>query len=424
MDLEYNLRGFLHLFFKHKAALLLWALLVIVPGLFFVARLPVYYETKGSILLKFGENARPEINLQGHNQSVRYTYNEREEILRSNVKILQSPDLIKSVIQQIGPMQMYPQLDDAPAASGKEALLKALKRAKENLKVSAGVDNNLIDIEFRHNKGEMAAEFVRLYIEAFKELHTEIYDTPQINFLEEQTLEALQKRNQAQEDFDIFKQERGVSEIDQEIEQLLKQKNELSAIAYQAVTKAQEMLAELKAKEAEMTATYRKDSPLIKSVRESISAAAAQLNQRKSELKKLNATEGLLASQKSEIDERIAWLEEQRGRYNELQQQLNLSEENYKYYRQRQEEARVNNLLNAQNITRIAVISQPSVPLEPAGPKKPLLMVAMIILGLCFTCAMALTMELMDDRLSFPAQIRARFGLPVLATFGKIERVQ
>ena len=142
------------------------------------------------------------------------------------------------------------------------------------------------------------------------------------------------------------------------------------------------------------------------------------------ELKKLNATEGLLASQKSEIDERIAWLEEQRGRYNELQQQLNLSEENYKYYRQRQEEARVNNLLNAQNITRIAVISQPSVPLEPAGPKKPLLMVAMIILGLCFTCAMALTMELMDDRLSFPAQIRARFGLPVLATFGKIERVQ
>ncbi len=422
MDFEYNIRGLLHLFFKQKNKFLLTFLIILTFGLVAVMNMEPYYETKSSLLLKFGENARLEVNLQGAQGYKPSPHGENAEILSSNVSILESADLIKKVVSKMEAVQLYPALGDQ-GYDDRTLLLKAVRQAQKKLTVVPGIKNNLIEISFRHSSPESSSAFINNLIKAYKERHTEIYNPPQITFLEEQTKKTKDQLSESQSTFNVFKKEMGVSEIDKEIEQLLKQKNELSAIAYQSVAKAQEILAEMETREATMKATYKPDSPLVKRLQEGIAVARYQLRQRKDDMAQTSLGNNSLAKQTSSIDKRITWLEEQRGQYNELKQKVDLDEENFKYYRQRTEEARVNYLLNAQDITQISVIDAPGVPLQPTGPNKKIIAIAILMLGLFAATAVTIAFELMNDCFSFPNQIRARLGVPVLATFSKAEKV-
>jgi len=422
MDLEYNLRGLLHLFFRKIFVFLLALLAIGVPGYYFAENMTPTYETQSNILLKFGDSGRLEVNLQGGSNAQGYAYNERSEMLQSNVSILESSDSIKEIINDLSVQRIYPKIAADTLIADKDKLQKAVEIAQKNLEIQASVNSHIIEIFFKHENAEMTALFVKKLISAFIERHNEIYETPQINFLEEQTVEAQSKLEQSRALLKAFKAESGISEIDQEIEQLLKQKNELSAIAYGAVTEARNKLAALETKRAQMRSTYRANSPIIDGINKSIAIARTQLNRAQSDMNKASSTNNGNSAKRSSIDKRIALLEEQRGRSNELEQQVKLGEENYKYYRQRAEEARVNNMLNAQNITRISVLDEAFVPLKPSGPGKNLLFIAVAMAALAFATMLILILELIDDRFSFPQQIRSRVGIPVFATFSKVKR--
>lgn len=423
MDLEYNIRGILHLFFRQKKKLLITFFIIFVPGFLMTVNLDPYYETKSSILLKFGQNARLEVNLQDGGGGTRGINLDRNEVLQSNVQILKSANLIKIALSNMELEDILPGLAEAdPEITKENKLQKAAASVQRNLLVFAGTDNHLIEITYRHENPEVTVQVSRELIEAFKKRHTEIYETPQINFLQEQAGKAQNQLDTSRETFIAFKKEMGVSEIDQEIEQLLRQKNDLSAIAYRSVTEAQENLAALEARAAEMRATYKRNSPVMRSMQESMAVARAQLRSRQNDMVNLDEkSDGTFASQTSAIDERIAWLELQRGKFNELEQQVKLDEENTRYYRQRMEEARVNSMLNDQNITRISVIDEPIEPLRPAGPNKKIILIGIMIFAGALAAGIAIIYELLDDRFSFPNQIRSRLGIPVLATFSEAE---
>jgi len=430
MNLDYNLRGLFHLFFRQKVKFLITMLLILVPSILMVLRLEPYYEKTSSILLKFGQNARLEVNLQ-NNQRFRSTpQNERGEVLQSNVQILRSADLIKQALSDIQATDMYPELSLSDLNEDQKQQ-RAVELVQKNLTATAGVDNYLIKLDFRHNDPKIAVNVTSSIIEAFKKRYTEIYETPQTNFLEEQSQKAQQKLDKSREEFIEFKKQAGISEIDSEIEQLLRQKNDVNtlsyksqteAIAYESVIEAQEKVAELESEAAKLMLTYRLDSPVVQSMNERIALAKSELSKRKTGMSRIgNKLAGSVSQQNNEINQRIAWLEAQRGKFNELEQQVKLDEENIKYYRQRMEEARVNSMLNDQDITRISVIEEPQIPLKPSGPNKKLILIALIIFACGAAAIIAILYELLDDRFSFPNQIRTRFNLPVLATFSEAE---
>lgn len=430
MNLEYNLRGLLHLFFRQKTKFLITLALILIPAILLTLRIEPHYESKSSLLLKFGQNARLEVNLQGTQTYKPSNSNERKEIMQSNVRIIKSVDLIKAALEDKSLSDMYPQLAET-ALNKDQKLQKAAQTVQNNLTVVAGKDNYLIEVSFKHKNPQIATNVTKAIIKTFRERHTEIYETPQTNFLEEQSIKAQEKLKLSREAFVEFKKQAGISEIDREIEQLLRQKNELStasyksqteAIAYQSMIQAQEKLAELEAEAAKLRTTYREDSPVVKSMNDSLAIARGELRNRKSDLSRIGSRlTGSINVQNNQINERIGWLEQQRGRYNELAQQVKLDEENSKYYRQRMEEARINNMLNAEDITSISVIDAPTTPLKPSGPDKRLFLIAAIIFASVIAAAIAILYELMDERVSFPNQIRSRLGLPVLATFTEKE---
>ncbi len=417
MDIEGSTRGFLTAFFRQSGAFMLVSTLIFTAGLSYLLLTKPVYESKGSLVVKFGQDARPEAASDGKAPMQEEDANARQEIIRSYIKIIFSRDMLRDIVNEFGVYSLYPDLQKElkKGIPAEEVALNML--LEDDLKVSYD-QSHVIEVAVRNVNAKVAADFASRVMEAFARKRTEIYNAPQTDFLQQQTAEARQKHEQAQKNFQNFKQEAGISAIDEELAQLLREKSELNALAYAAITEAQKRLTELETREAEMRSTYRAESPFLIRLQQTVAVARSDLERRQSDLNSAGSGSSL-GTRIANADKRVAYLESKRGRYNDLQQQIKINEENYLYYLKRGEESRINNLLTSQNITRIAVMDKPVVAVKPLKPKKSIFMVVTMLAALVAGAGVSLSRELMDDRLSNPEQVYASLGIPVFASFEK-----
>ena len=220
------------------------------------------YEASGSVVVKFGQDARPETNTSEQADYAESDTNARQEIIRSYIKIISSPDMLRGLVKEFGALRLYPDLEGKLAADAPVEEVAVRNLLEGDLKVTYD-QTHVIDIAVRNQDPEIAMEIATRIMQSFVRRRTEIYNTPQTDFLRQQIEEARQKLQGAQHDLQAFKQEAGISAIDEELAQLLREKSELSTLAFSAVTEAQARLAELETQEAKMKSTYRMDSPMI-----------------------------------------------------------------------------------------------------------------------------------------------------------------
>jgi uncharacterized protein involved in exopolysaccharide biosynthesis len=146
--------------------------------------------------------------------------------------------------------------------------------------VSGG--SNLIDVAYTHTDPQVAAVFVDRLMDLFIVRQAALYNTAQTSFLGKQVEGMRLKLEQSRAAFSEFKREVGVSEIDEEMRQLLVEKRELSNVAFQSVSNAQTTLSALEAQAAEL--------------RESIAVARAQLGDRQNDLGSSGDDDGSLSN--------------------------------------------------------------------------------------------------------------------------------
>lgn len=423
MGFEYNIRGILHAFFRQKYKIFFIFLLFAFLGAFIVTTSNDMYKAQGGMLVKFGEEARPDVNLSGERRANKNANYERKEVLDSYIRILKSQALLGEVVTKMGIEKIHVQQKPSEekkwaALSDEEKLQITAANVLEDLNVINNGTNTIIDIYYTHADPLIASELVNTLMEAFIAKQANIYDTAQTKFLDEQSTAMKSRVESAREELYEFKSEHGISDIDQEMAQLLKQKSELISIAYNAVSDARQSLAEARGQAAQDRNNYRSQSALQKKANQAVGVARQNLDQREKDLNSLvNGEESELGQKVDSINQRIAELEAYRGQYNELQQNLRLNEENYRYYKQRGEEARVNNLLNAQNITRITIIDPALTPPKPIGRPNAIILLAFLLAGLSIGLFIGFAFEFMDERFSTPEQIAQALGVPVIANF-------
>lgn len=416
MDIENSMRGFLTAFFRQSGAFLSISAIVFMAGAGYLLMTKPVYEASGSVVVKFGQDARPEASTSEQADYAESDTNARQEIIRSYIKIISSPDMLRGLVKEFGALRLYPELEGKLEADVSAEEVAVGNLLKGDLKVTYD-QTHVIDIAVRNQDPQIAMEIATRIMQAFVRRRTEIYNTPQTNFLRQQIDEARQKLQGSQHDLQAFKEKAGISAIDEELAQLLREKGELSALAFSAVTAAQARLVELETQEAKMRATYRIDSPMLSGFQKTVAVARADLKQRQDDLNASGKSGSSLGTRMANVDKRLSYLESQRGEYNDLQQQVKIDEENYLYYLKRGEEARINKLLNSQNITRIGVVDKPVVPVEPAKPKKKIFLAVTLLAAMIAGAGTALSRELLDDRLTNPDQVSSRLGVPVLLTF-------
>jgi uncharacterized protein involved in exopolysaccharide biosynthesis len=420
MNNESASRKLLMGFFRQRNTFFLVFALVVGLGAGYLAVTKPIYETHGSMLVKFGQNARSEAGAGERTDYTDADSHARQEVIKSYIKIILSHDLLLDLVKKFGAYHLYPDLRNRPSVSTDVPVEElAIKRLTDgDLKVSND-ESHVIDVAIRNQDARVAVDFGSHVMDAFIRKRTEIYNTPQTDFLKQQIEAAHQRLQESQDSLQAFKQKAGISALDEELAQLLREKSDLTALAFTAITESQKRLSDLEEKEVDMEATYRTDSPMLSRLEETVQAARKELQKRRSDL---NAQDGpgsgsSLAAKLGNVDKRVSFLEMQRGNYNELQQKVKLDEDNYFSYVKRGEEARINNLLNKEKITSIDVMDHPVIPAEPVKPKRSIVLALTLFAAIMAAVGVSLARELLDDRLTNPEQVHAVLGVPVFASF-------
>jgi uncharacterized protein involved in exopolysaccharide biosynthesis len=409
MHFDFSLRGLLTAFFRKKDIFVSIFSLVVLAGGLYLWHAPQVYESKGAFLIRLGQGALPSIG-SADGKPAEYSRDDRDEIIQSDIMLLQSDDLLKEVIRTVGLEKIYPGI--TARMNGAEIAEQAavIRLREKGLKVFADPKSNVIEISVLNGNPVAAQEIAAHLMEIFTARQSVIFGASQTAFLQQQADAMRKKMEQSQQDLRDFKQKEGITLLDEEIDQLLAEKRDLSVQALRSVSDSQAVVAKIQNDNAAMESTYLPDSPVMQRINHSLVVARAQMEAG-------NAGNNAFAARIAAIDKRLDFLETNRKHYDELQQRVTLDTENYKLYQSRNEEALVNDRLNQENITRVSIIDKPVVPLKPVAINKPLFIAAILMTALLLSAGIVLFLELLSDTVVFSEQTIAATGLPVLAIF-------
>jgi len=470
-----SLRNLLHILFKHQVKILTLFIATVVTVTVGSFRIAPVYEATTSLLVKIGREyiTSPVV---GDARNLPMVVNQ-EEIINSEIQILNNRELIEKVITAMGVGTIYPPLASDPPAR-MTPLEAAVLQFSKNLTVEAVTKSNVINVSFQHPDPAVAAKALTFLIDFYKEKHLEVFSNPQSSFLEKQLTEYQQRLKESENAFEAFKQKNQVYSLEEQRSLLLKQqidldtalkntknridelqkkvasyREQLRGIAQnkarytqterdKIVVEAQTQLLSLQLKERELLAkNYREDSRFVGNVRKEIQFVKDFLKAQEEEIgrkmqtsnpvyqeieKEMLKAEADLTSQRAgsvtltqqiaQLDREIQAFDQKGNELRNLQRELATNEKNYQTYVGKLEEARISDALNYQKIANISVIQAPATPQQPVKSKKLLNIILGVLLGAVAGLGYAFFSEYTSQSFSTPEQVERRLGLPVLTS--------
>jgi len=420
------------------------------------------YESAASLLVKFGQDARPEVTIEGMSTSG-LSAEEKRGLVQSNLNILTSRDLAQAVLAEVGIDKAYPAIA-AQLPEGDMRTNAAVKAFMTSLEAATISDAGIINVTLANTNPAMTTELLTKLLDLFQQKQATIFGNPQTGVLSQQANDAAKRLEEANRKLSNFKVENGITALDEELSMLLKQRGDLtgylsrrqdsmpldpvlvpapdqSAVPgttspeaanttlsalparigvsgdssrFPVLEDIQKRIDGLRAKEAELLLTYRGNSKQVQAVRRNIEAEEAALRN----------TLTALSAQVNDLDQQIAAKQKHRIAYDDLVRQSQIEAEAYRVAQERYQSALVNDDLTQRKITRISVIQQPTIPEKPSNPKKTLTLLLSIIVGGALAAAACLLSELLDQSFSSTEQLRAVLKQPVLASFMRRRRNQ
>lgn len=469
-------RDILSVLFKHKWKILVIALLGLAGGPIVYKLTPRVYEANAQLMVKFGWEYMysPELAMQGNSASP-YA---RNEVLNSEVQILNSQDLKERVITKLGVAKIYPRLAEQVPELDKAKELAVLAM-EQSLQVRTIKNSSIVELAFQGPDPQTAAEVVYQLIYYYGAKRIEIFKDPKsILFLEKKAAEYQQKLRETEDEMAAFKQKNEVFALGEQLTMLLQRRSELAGsllsnanltkelqeklATYEKELKAipqtvasgelapaqpnnlQTQLVTLQMKEQELLGKYKEDSRSVADVRRQMevlrknmaSAAGSpapagpktentvhqeiqkEIVKCKAELSSLRANEKLVQGQIAKLDEEIKLLDSREKRLRELQRDLASDEHNYVQARKKLEEVRVFDEMDRQKMTSVSVLQPATVPLKPIKPSKPpVIYIALgLALGLGGGCGLAFALEMLSSAMRTPEDVEKHLQLPVLVS--------
>lgn len=397
------------------------------------------YESTAGLLVKFGQDARPEVTIEGV-QASGLSAEEKRGLVESNLNILTSRDLTQALLTDITVARAYPELA-AKIEDPAKLMAAAVKQLGADIVPTTKNDAGIINISLFNRDPVLATEMLTRLLDIFIQKQATIFGNPQTGVLSEQSAEATKRLEEANRALSDFKVANGITSLDEELTLLLKQRGDLTGYLsrrqdssgtvgnttstlgalparinatgdssrFPVLEDIQKRIDGLRAKESELMQTYRSNSDVVVAVRKNIAAEEAALR----------GTLSALNTQVADLDRQIAEKQQYRTAYEDLVRQVRASEDAYKIAQDRHQSALVNDDLTQRKITRISVIQQPTVPEKASRPNKAVVLILSILAGGTLAAALGLLSELMNMTFTTTEQIRAVLGRPVLASFSR-----
>jgi polysaccharide biosynthesis protein PslE len=473
-----GLRDYLTTLFKHKYQILItFLVLTMLAGAGVFVYLKFLYtplfEARSLLLVKFGwENYNLELALDPRRAA---PVANQIEIVNSEVRILQSRDLKERVVSAIKVENLYPELiqDPLPGVTPAQAAVVMLDK---DLSIAPAKGSSVIEVSLRGKNPAAAAAFVNSLVNLYIDKRTEVYRDPKtVMFLDKKTEEYRQKVADAENKLKAFKDSTNIVSFDDQRTALLTQRvnlvTSLNAASNQ-IMEVQERIAELEKQmqtipkntqsgpgaerkadsesrllalqlqEKELLSRYKEDNRLVANVREQIQLVKQFLDnqssrdasgrlvstdpvyqdlqkqalQSKAEWSSLKVRKTALEQELADANSQLEKLASHENKYRELQRDVTNTEEKYRSYRQRLEEARILDELERQKMTSVSIVEPAAVPLVPSNPLKPMILYIAIAfaIGIFGSLGLGFLLESQKSGVSTPAEAERRLGLPVL----------
>lgn len=474
---RWSLREFVHILLRRKTVFaVMFGIVGMTGGAYLLFKQPLYMSS-ATLILHFDAQTVPDV---GHALAPVQVQgaNEHREILNSDAAILRSPDLLASVVGDIGLANLYPRI---AAGSGTDAarLSRAVNAFASNLTVNVGDESDVITISFLHPSPVLARDALDALLRRFYEREADVYANPQLAFAKSEADKAKASLTQAQNERIAFNARYGSSNPSGQAQQLLAQRTNVDArlrTAEAVLLQAQQRqdaltrqlkaippaangtvsaaagdpaadsletrLSELRDERSRQARTHRPASHVLRELDAQIRLLSRAVNARgaashgaygadqtdqniRTEL--LRATEQVstaaapvqaLQAQLKQINDGLSGLQWQKNQSDNLTQATQIQSEAFRSLALRYDAARVEANRNAQRISAAALVSAPMVPTEPAFPRRHLVALGALLAALIVASGTILAVEAIDDRFQTPADVTRILRLPVLATFG------
>lgn len=470
-------RELLHVLFKHQTKIFTVFILTVAAVAAITFLTTPIYEATASLLVKVGREYRtiPEL---GNGQGEMVV--DRQQIINSELQILNNRELIEAVIAEIGLSTLYPKLD-VNSASQAQMHERAVIKFTKALTAKAVPNSNVISLAFQHQDPAIATRTLAVLIEVFKVKHLEAYSDPESSSVARQLENYAERLKKSEIALQRFKQTHQLYSADDQRNLLLSQQVTLDTslkstlaladeleqqvIVYRAqlealsqspasytqterdniVVDAQTRLLALQLEQQDLLSKdYRSDSSALTQNRDKIQLVQQFLNTQEKDIANKVRTSSpayqalqtallkadaelaakrsgaeTVAQQLGDLADRIKSLAQKQNELHVLERQRTIDEKNFLSYLSKQEEARIAADLNEQNIANISVIQTPLTPLKPVKPKKLINMILGVLLGIFSGLGMALVAEIASQSFSTPEQLARRLQLPVLASISR-----
>jgi uncharacterized protein involved in exopolysaccharide biosynthesis len=455
MQLQYehsfNIRDVLTVLFKHKWKIIVTFALVLCVTFVVGFYTPRLFVARAVVMVKFG---REFVQVSEVGDAKPQNLNQ-EAIIRTEMQILTSRDLIDRVINVVGAERLYPDLKGhsvSPQILREMAFLKF----RENIFVNQVKGSNLIEVYFRNGNPLVAAGVTNAMLEFFKEKHLQVFSDTKSSFLEAQLKDYEEKLKKSEKDVESFKQKNEVFSLEEQRTLLLGQrtgteaalkaeairvrelerrlnflKDRKNVFSDTTVTELTSKLNAMEQKEQELSLKFYDKSTVMINHRKEMRLVREQLRKheeqvRNAEMTKIQAelepqrvkVAGLQA-RFNEIDGQLRHIDSRSGEMRELRREAAANENNYQIYLKKSEEARISEDLDRRKMTNISIIERAAVPVTPIKSNKQKVFGIGALLSIVLSFGLAYLAEYLPQCLTTPHMAERKLGEPVLVSIAQ-----
>jgi uncharacterized protein involved in exopolysaccharide biosynthesis len=473
MQVRPTLPNIVYVLFRHKWAMVLTVLAVMVGAGAYCLFATEYFEAQNDLYVKFGHDTTAPVNAASGIGPAQAAL-DQQNILNSLIAMLTSESLVEEVINEIGLKTLYPRIVASPPWFGTPLGAAARRMVKRDLTVQVARNANIIQVIYDHPDAKLAARTANLLVQKFITRELALLRDPQSSFLEQQLQQYRKTLVDAEAALDQFRNQTGISSLDEERTLLLKRRTDLetSIASNEAQVTAlvnrrevlhaelqalpanvqfsdesdtsQSQLIQLQVQRQALLNNYRPESEVVRNIDRQIQKLAAlqsagntrvkkempsvshqdievDLNRVQAELHGLQEAQQTLEQQHAAVVRRLAALDTHDTRLQDLERQYQIADLNYRTYYQNYEQARIAEELNKQKITTISVIQTAIPPDRSTYPKDYMILPISAGIGLVLACLIAFFREGFDERLNLPLHVEDALKLGVLASMPRLK---
>lgn len=468
-----SLRDFLSVVFKRIYILVIFSVLIpLAVYAFCLFTDPIYQTSAKVIVTAKKENTGLLVGDKESRSSAYINLNVDETDLNSEMEILLSMDLWKKTVEKLGldffgfgnpdstesDFKLLGRANKKADTSRETRIRDIAERLINSTDITSVNKSKVLDISFKYKDPQKAKRILSELLGMYIPYHLQVYANPGAEgFFSGQGEQYNSKYREAEKELITFKKKWGISEPEKQKAEMitlignledslidvnanLKQyKNMLESLDRNVIPTGQlatsvkrgnentvinviaTQLLQAQQRREQTEKRYSRQSRDYKAADDAVTQLITRFQSAlQGEVDVLQAKQASLIESLNSVKTQLLTLEEKSEEAKRLQLEANIAKERYLKYVAKEEEARLENLMQGNKLVNVNILSRPFLPTSPIFPKTKLFVIASLLVAFPLGLGVVLTLNFLDRTFDTPEELKESSGYPVLASLKKI----